>query len=241
MKKFLIAALAVFTLFILTSGNLYAAEATAAADVNSAYVWRGITFNDGMVIQPSVDVAQGGFNFNVWGNMDVGKYNDTLESGEFSEIDLTVSYGFDVKMVSITVGYIEYLFPAGGDGTREVYGSLGVEPVDGLTGGFDAYWDFDEVEGYYLNLNLGYSREIIEKLSVGVSAAAGYAAENFAIAYGGTKAGLYDYNFALAADYAVTDALNIGAHIGYTGNFDKDVLPDQDVNTYGGGSISYAF
>lgn len=241
MKKLATGALAFFAAVTLIPLNLYAADATAGVDVNSAYVWRGITFNDRLVIQPSVDVSKGNFSFNVWGNMDVGNHDDTPESGEFSEVDLTASYGMTFDMVSVSVGYIEYLFPAGGDGTRELYGSLGVEPVEGLSAGFDAYWDFDEVRGCYLNLNLGYSREVIRKLSVGVSAAAGYANENFAVFNGGTDGGLYDYNFSLGVDYAVTDALGIGANIGYTGNFDDDVLPDQDVDTYGGCSISYTF
>ncbi|HMA84159.1 MAG TPA: hypothetical protein VKN73_00520, partial [Desulfosalsimonadaceae bacterium] len=48
-------------------------------DVVSAYVWRGITFNDGLVVQPYVDVAAGnGFAINVWGNYDIDDYDNTL-------------------------------------------------------------------------------------------------------------------------------------------------------------------
>ncbi len=110
---------------LMSAGNAFGADVTAAVDVNSAYVWRGITFNDGVVVQPSVDVAAGNFGFNVWGNLDVDDYDDTLDSGEFSEIDLTMTYAFEAGPVGLTAGYIEYLFPTtdvgGAEGTREIF------------------------------------------------------------------------------------------------------------------------
>ena len=238
-KLFLLVAMGMLTVF--SAGNVFSADVTAAVDVNSAYVWRGITFNDGVVFQPSVDVTSGGFGFNVWGNLDADNYDNTLESGEFSEIDLTASYGFTVKSVSFTVGYIEYLFPAGGSGTREVYGSIGIEPVKGLTTGVGVYWDFDEVEDYYMNLNLGYSRDISDKLSMNSKVSVGYAGENMSIAYGGTKDGFHDYNISAGLGYAATDALSLSGFIAYTDSFDDEVLPDQDVNLYGGVGVSYSF
>ncbi|MFZ5569830.1 MAG: MltA-interacting MipA family protein [Thermodesulfobacteriota bacterium] len=246
MKQFLLILAAVAAAIGFRIANTFAADATAAAEVNSAYVWRGLTFNDGLVVQPSVGVAQGGFGVNVWGNLDVDDFDGALETGEFSEIDLTLSYGFKIKSVSINLGYIEYLFPyretsATVAGTRELYAGLGIEPIDGLTTGLTGYWDFDEVRGYYLNLNIGYSRELVEKLTAAVGASAGYAAENFAMAYGGTESGLYDYNFSLVCTYAVLESLSISAKIAYTNMFDTDVLPDQKVNTYGGLGLSYAF
>ncbi|MFO7560359.1 MAG: TorF family putative porin [Desulfobacterales bacterium] len=235
-KLFLLAAMGMLTLF--SAGNVFAADVTAAVDVNSAYVWRGITFNDGLVVQPSVDVTSGGFGLNVWGNLDADDYDDTLESGEFSEIDLTASYGFTVKSVSVTVGYIEYLFPAGGPGTREVYGGIGIEPVKGLTTGVDVYWDFDEVEDVYVNVKLGYNLDISDKLSMDFNASAGYAGEDMSA---GTKDGFHDYNLSIGLGYAATDALNLSGFIAYTNSFDDEVLPDQDVDIYGGVGGSYSF
>ncbi|MFC1816282.1 MltA-interacting MipA family protein, partial [Thermodesulfobacteriota bacterium] len=77
------------------------------------------------VVQPSVDVSHKGFGINVWGNIDIDDYNDTLKSGEFSEVDFALSDGFNIKSVDVSVGYIEYLFPNGGEGTRELFGTLG--------------------------------------------------------------------------------------------------------------------
>lgn len=241
MKKFFYLAIAVIFLSGMCLKDSLAAEASFNTNVNSAYVWRGITFNDGVVVQPSLDVTKGGFGFNVWGNLDIDDYDNTLDDGEFSEVDLTLSYGFDIKFVSISFGYIEYLFPAGALGTREVYGSISIEPFTGFTTGVNVYYDFDEVEDYYVSLNIGYSRELVEKLSMDIGLTAGIAGEEFSETYGGTDDGFYDYNISLGLGYAVTDTLSASGFIAYADSFDEDVLPEQDVDVYGGLGVSYSF
>jgi len=57
MKRIISLAAAVILLVGMAVAPAAAAEATAAVDFASAYVWRGLTFNDGFVIQPSIDVA----------------------------------------------------------------------------------------------------------------------------------------------------------------------------------------
>jgi len=79
--KFILVIVAIVALLGGAVQPVVAADVTAAVDVNSAYVWRGQTFNDGMVAQPSVDVASGGFGFNVWGNIDIDDYYSTLGLG----------------------------------------------------------------------------------------------------------------------------------------------------------------
>lgn len=238
MKKFVCLALFITVLSGICVGNAVAADVSFGTDVNSAYVWRGITFNDGVVIQPSLDVTKGGFGLNVWGNLDIDDYNNSLDDREFSEIDLTLSYGMEIKSVSFSFGYIEYLFPAGGQGTREVYGGISITPFDGFSTGITVYYDFDEVEDYYISWNIGYSREIIEKLSMDIGFTAGYAGEDMSA---GTDRGLHDYNVSLGLGYAVTEALSVTGFIAYTDTFDDDVLPEQDVDVYGGAGASYAF
>ncbi len=246
MKKFFYLAIAVFCISGIRLTDSLAAEASFNTNVNSAYVWRGITFNDGIVVQPSLDVTKGGFGFNVWGNLDIDDYDNTLDDGEFSEVDLTLSYGFDIKSVSISFGYIEYLFPeiptrSGALGTREVYGSISVEPFTGFTTGVTVYYDFDEVEDYYVSLNIGYSRELVDKLSMDIGFTAGIAGEDFSETYGGTDDGFYDYNISLGLGYAFTDTISASGFIAYADSFDEDVLPEQDVDVYGGIGASYSF
>lgn len=220
------------------SARAHAADVTAGTDLASAYVWRGITFNDGLVAQPSVDVTSGGFGFNVWSNMDIDDYDDTLNSGEFSEVDLTLSYGFSLDPVDVSVGYIEYLFPEGGSGTRELYADLSIEPLSGLTAGVTGYYDFDEVEDYYVNVSLGYAYELAKDLTLGAGAEVGVAGDD---ASAGEDSGFHEYLLSVDCAWALTEALEVTAYMAYTDNFDKDVLPDQDTDWFGGMGVYYSF
>lgn len=216
-----------------------AADATAGADVVSAYVWRGITFNDGLVIQPYVDVAaSNGFAINVWGNYDIDDYNNTLDENDFSEVDLTLSYALPIEPVDITIGHIEYLFPTGGSGTSEVFLSAYASPAGGFSVGIDAYYDYDEVEDYYLSASIAYDAELDSGLGLGASASAGYAGDDFTI---GPNDGFHEYTLSASASYSVTDTFGLSAFVAYTDTFDEDVLPEQDVDFFGGGGFSWRF
>ena len=246
MKKVLVMGILAMAMVLGFIQSASAADATVAMDLNSAYVWRGITFNDGLVLQPSIDVSKGGFGLNVWGNMDLDDYDNSLESGEFSEIDLTLSYAFDLEPVGVTIGLIEYLFPGTDEdedqieGTREIFLSLGMDLFEGLGAGLDIYYDFDEVEEYYISLSLGYSVALSETTSLDFGAAAGYAGEEYD-ADGADDAGFHDYLLSIGLSYAATESLSMGASINYTNSFDDDMLPDQDTDFFGGVSIAYTF
>ena len=221
------------------------AGVSVGADVNSAYVWRGRTLNDGVVVQPWLDIGLArGLGLNVWGNLDVGDYDGTFEEGEFSEIRLRGSYGFDVGRVACDVGYIEYLFPVGSStnvvrsGTREVYASGEIDIVAGVSGLVAVYYDFDEVKDFYANVGLAYEFEPVERLSTEISATLGYAGEDAA---GGTDGGFQEYTLTLAVVYDVGQGIALAGSVAYTDSLDEDVLPEQDVNVYGGISLAYEF
>ena len=233
------------TAMMMSAGSAFGADVTAAIDVNSAYVWRGQTFNDGLVVQPSVDVAAGNFGLNVWGNLDVDDYDDTLDSGEFSEIDLTLTYAIAAGPVGLTAGYIEYLFPtAEGGAFREVFLDASIEPVDGFSTGITGYYEFDEVEDYYLNAYLGYGMELDSGLSVDCGASVGYTGEDYSV---GGESGFQEYTLSLGLGYPINDMISVSAGIGYTDSIDDDVAPSVDdgglvdTNFYGGAGIAFAF
>lgn len=221
-----------------------AADVTAALDANSAYIWRGLTFNDGFVLQPSIDVAANGFAVNVWSNFDLEDYDGAVESGEFSEVDLTGSYTHKIGPINASVGVIEYLFPAGADSTSEVFAGLGMDVGAGFSVSSKLYYDFDQVDDFYVTAGVGYSYSINKPTTLGLSGTISYAGEDFAEYYaGGTDSGFFNYLLTASVKYMVTDALGIGANINYSDSMDDDVLPDDTVDTtvFGGISLTYAF
>ncbi len=221
-----------------------AATASAALDAMSAYAWRGLTFNDGFVLQPSMDVSAGGFAFNVWGNLDVDDYDGAVDEGEFSEVDLTATYTFKLGAIDASVGAIEYLFPGGADATTELFAGLAYTLASGFTFSTKLYYDVDQVSDYYLTAGVGYSHTLGDKTTLGFAGMVGYAGEDFADFYaGGTDGGFFNYTLTATVKYMVTDALGVGANLNYTDNLDDDVLPDETVDTtvYGGVSLTYTF
>lgn len=244
MKKVIPMAALTAILSALSVPQAMAADVTAAADINSAYVWRGLTFNDGIVIQPSIDVAAGGFGFNVWGNLDADDYNDTLDSGEFSEVDLTVSYSFDMGPVGASVGFIEYLFPAGGASTSEIFANTSMDIVAGLSAGLELYYDIDQVDDFYATASIGYALDLNEQLGLELGALISYAGKDFTAAYaGGTDSGFFNYVLSASLGYAISDTLSTGINLNYTDSMASDALPDSamDTDVYGGISIAYTF
>ncbi|MBF0102508.1 MAG: MltA-interacting MipA family protein [Desulfobacterales bacterium] len=236
--KNLLLRLTVFCVTFLVSIHISsAANVMNTLNFNSAYVWRGITFNDGFVAQPSIDVSLNGFGVNVWANMDIDDYNNTLEEDEFSEIDITLRYGLDLKPLSINFGCIQYLFPAGAHGTRELYLSVGMNPVENLTTTFNLNYDFDQVDDFYSNVSIAYNIEVMSKLNAGITASGGYAGNDASL---GTDGGLNDYQLSISSTYSATDSLSFSFFVAYTGNFDDKVLPDQDVDWFGGIGINYS-
>jgi uncharacterized protein (TIGR02001 family) len=218
--------------------------AARAADVsydlafNSAYIWRGITFTDGAVFQPSVTTSHdSGFSFNVWGNMDLDDVNGL--GGEFQETDLTVAYGWGNDAISAEIGLIEYLFPNGvGAGTREVYFSLGFEVP--LAPTVSIYYDFDEVDDYYASFGVEYGNELSGGWSYALGALAGYAGDKFAAVAGGTDAGFFNGEVNLTLSYE-QDNWSAGGFVAYTDTLDSKVLPDQPVDFYGGVFLGLSF
>lgn len=204
----------------------------------SAYAWRGISFTDGAVFQPSLTAAHdSGFRFNIWGNLDIDDVNGL--SGEFQEVDLTLSYSFGEGRVRYDVGLIEYLFPSGvGPATREVYFGLGFDAP--VAPSVTIYYDFDEVEAFYSTFALEHGGELSDTWSYTAALIVGYADEDFALAYGGSNGGLFDGQVSLSLDY-VFGRCGLSIFTAYSDSLDTDILPDQPVDFWGGVSFNLSF
>ena len=228
------------------ANTLMAADATVSVDLASAYVFRGATLNDGMVVQPGMEIgglAAGGFGFSfgAWGNFNIDDYDDMLESSEFSEVDLfaTIAMPEVIDGLSWDLTFTQYIYPHSmtADATAAIPGgTLALNPEEAdddqeVTLGFKfdcllqpsiavTYGVDGGVENsWYVEAGLGHEEEIGENASVGVEATIAYAS----FEDDGEPGGMHNYTVGATASYSI-----LTAGITYIGQMDDELLPDAD-------------
>jgi len=146
--------------------------ANASVGVFSQYIWRGWELSrDSIVIQPSMTVAYNGLAVNLWGNLDTNYYNPdpALETNDFNETDLTISYDGSAGKLLYGVGYIYYATTAD---TQEVYAKVGIDTL--LKPTLTVYRDIDHIAGWYIQAGVSHSLPITGKTTLDLGARAGY-------------------------------------------------------------------
>jgi hypothetical protein len=143
------------------------------ADVlaSSHYVHRGMTENERGVIQAQLnddfDTTLGGaLGVHVFGNMDMNDetgdawYPDGHER-KFTEIDLAAQYSQQFAGTDVTAGIESYTLPNGLEfpngergSTTELFARVGHEVTWGLYPQLELRADYDEADGWYLNLSV---------------------------------------------------------------------------------------
>jgi uncharacterized protein (TIGR02001 family) len=237
----------------------YAAEAGVTMDLASAYVFRGETFNDGAVLQPGVEV--GGMpiplTVGVWANLDMDDYGGTLEDGQFSEVDLYLSWALPApgEKLSWSVGYTEYTYPgaagdveAGLDEAGEPVAEVGFGVADrelSLSLGLESL--LSPALTVYYGVDGGIEDSLYAELAVGHDIAAGKATVSLSgtVAYAdpdGGQDGFSNYTASLGVSYGC-----LAASVTYVGQIDDEVLVDvedggaYDTDVYGKLSMAYEF
>jgi hypothetical protein len=137
-------------------------------------VWRGYELSeDSIVIQPSVSAGYKGFGFNLWGNLDTDASENIYDysGSQFNETDMTLSYDTSVGPVALGVGYIYYGFDYGDD-TEEIYISFGFDTI--LSPTLTIYRDIAEFYTWYVALDIGYSFEMPNDITLDLGGSFGY-------------------------------------------------------------------
>jgi uncharacterized protein (TIGR02001 family) len=216
---------------LMMSAGMAMADARVTLDVASANVFRGATLNDGLVVQPGLEVALHGLTLGAWGNLDLDDYDGTVEKNQFGEIDLYASYAIPVDVATLSVGYIEYTYPGTEvvEADREVNVGVGLDVLlsphvtvsYGVDGSVDKSW--------HVGAGIGHS--------IGL-------AEGFGLDLGATVAWVDpDEGKSGFADYTVTAGLSHGifaASVTYIGQIDDKVLPDDVYDVEVVGKLSLA-
>ncbi|MCF7847432.1 MAG: hypothetical protein K9M45_01180 [Kiritimatiellales bacterium] len=205
------------------------ADVSVTADFASAYVFRGVTFNDGAVFQPGVEVsgfpipeAFGAFTVGAWGNYDIEDYDGNLNGSEFSELDLYASYALPIKFVDLSVGYTDYTYPNGGPADKEVSAAIGKE-FAGFEAGAAAYFGTGGSikKSEYYEFSLGYGLDITDALGLSIGGTVAYLDPD-----GPSGSGWHNATATAGVSYALTENWGISASVTYVGQLNDKVLTD---------------
>ena len=223
MKKFSIITLVAG---LVSTGAL--AGVSITADLASAYVFRGVTLNDGFVVQPGIEASGLGFpeqygsvTFGAWGNYDLDDYAPAGAVGSsFQETDWYGSYSLPqwVEGLELFVGYTEYSYGAGSS-DKEANVGAGYEVV-GIALGLTYYQGVGGHIGTssYTEFALGYSLDFSDRFSGSVDARFGFVDQD------GGETGFSDYDLGGSVSYALNEQWGLGATLTYIGQGDEDVL-----------------
>jgi hypothetical protein len=80
-----------------------------SVDVNSKYLWRGLTYSTGSVVQPSAYATIDNFTAGIWSNIE-----PSLEKDKYNETDIYFSYSYEFKKLKIEPS-LQYYYYSGED------------------------------------------------------------------------------------------------------------------------------
>ena len=201
------------------------------ADFMSHYVWRGFLLTDSFAFQPTAWAKFGDVTFSSWSS-----WSD-VDGGPAMEHDFTIDYTKAVHpKVNLSVGYINYFFPAvdAGRHSDELYVvSAFVAPLNPTV---KAYFDVHEGKGTYLNFGVSHPIPLGSKVTATPSFAIGYNMKQWI-----EDNTWNDANFGLKLTIPVHAKVTLAPGIyyskGLTENYD-DLIPDK---FYGGLSVAVTF
>lgn len=224
----------------LAAGVARAADVSATADFASAYIFRGVTLNDGLVFQPGAKISgfpipeqYGSVAVGTWANYDISDFGGRLNKNEFSEIDYYATYTLPVKIVDISATYTEYTYPNGAEADREV--ALSVGKAIGETGLYPSITANYGVggaieENWYIQGGLDYTKALTEALTLSSGVKVAYLVSDAG------KDGFNDATAKVGLSYALTKNWAINGSLNYVAQLDDDVLADAD---YSADSLGY--
>ena len=204
-------------------------------DVNSQYIWRGIVFEDHVVIQPTVWVTARDLTLSIWNNR--AAHDDQYVSG--NEVDFAAAYTRSVAGVASEASFSYYVYPHQEDcpPTGEVALSAAV-PLGPLEVSTTQTLDVIEYPGsYFGELGLSFERELPLQLNLEAGVSAGWGSAEFNEAYAGLRQSAWNGLGARAAlTYALSDFLYVKPHLEWFHTLDQGIadVTQRDVMNVGG-------
>ncbi len=230
MKKVIVTTLASSLVATIAS-----AGTSVTADFASAYVFRGTTVVDDLVVQPGIEVdgfglkdEYGSIDLGVWGS--TAPFWDTYDN--LHETDWYAAYTLPeiVSNLNLNIGFTEYQY-AGGAGEQEVNLGAAYALCENISiGGRANFMIDDEVAATesqkYFDMHANYSKQVSEELDVSLGALLGVMVQGDGNASAGLDDGFNQYELSGAFNYALNEMWSVGGALTYIGQIDDNVLTD---------------
>jgi uncharacterized protein (TIGR02001 family) len=215
----------------LAAGVVQAADVSASVDFASAYVFRGVTLNNGLVMQPGVEVSgfpideqYGSFAIGMWANYDLD--DEDGDGSDFSEVDYYISYTLPVTVMDVSVTYTEYDYPdSGSENDQEIALSLGSAiGTNGLYSSVTFNYGVGGAvdEDLYIEGALDYETALSEALTASAGITVAYLVDEDG------EDGFHNATASVGLGYALSENWSVGAGLTYIAQLDDDVLTDAD-------------
>jgi hypothetical protein len=215
----------------------------AEADFNSRYVWRGIPFSDGAVMQSSVWVSASDFSLTLWNNFVL---NHEPNHGQANEYDLTLGYYKEWDKFSIEPSLNYYWYPnqeeAPSTGELIVKLAYSINSIELFT---TQNVDIKEYPGaYFGDIGVGYSRDLNSVLTLEGSISLGWGSAKFNNTYLEiSKTALNVIQGQVSLTYQPENWVYIRPHLAVSTILDSELRQQLDHPTlfYGGIAIGKEF
>jgi hypothetical protein len=188
----------------------------ASLDYCSRYVWRGLAFSGGSVLQPSAAVEHKGFSASVWGNFVLA---NEANRHQFNEVDYTLAYEASWGDLTLSPAVQVYTFPnqPGVPGTGEIAVTLSYTLGD-FSLFTSQYVDFMEFDGaYFGTLGISFERSLGPRWTFAASASGGWASDRFNDAYFGVRDAAFNVVAAdVSLEWRPREKLSVRPHVNWS-------------------------
>lgn len=195
---------------------------SAQLDFFSRYVWRGLAWSQGPVLQPSVTVARGHFSATAWANFGLDRRDGT----SFNEVDLVLSYEASSGKLGLEgcLQFFAYPNQADSPATGEAVVSL-CYPVGSLTAYLSQASDFMHYRGaHYTEAGLRYDCALDTHTSLGLSGGVSAGSRKFNEVYAGVMKSAWNVaSLQLALERELSPGWDLCASLSLTELLDSDL------------------
>ena len=224
---------------------------------DSQYIFRGVNIlgggrgegatEGGSLVSADINYNKYGFTIGGWYANSINETPNGLggrgyQNGKYSELDLYLSYAHTFGPVTVSGGYIYYLFPDanGVDSnadTHEFNVGVSTSVIPFVTPSLTYYYDVDLFDGGYLEFKLASSIPVIaDKLSIDP-----YALVSYDFKYNSNTDDWNHFQAGINVPYHITPNVTISGYAAVSVALDALDGAANDHEVFGGGKIGFSF